>query len=175
MAIQLNKREQYGVGAAGIVIVIFLILNIMVFPLVDKKERLTRSLSAQKSALEEMTKLRQQYKAITQNTRLTKSRIGKRERNFTLFSFLDTLAGRSGIKTNIVYMKPSTSTPKNSPYRMSLVELKLQSITLEQLVSYLHGVESSGKMLTVKRISISKSDKTKELINSILLVETVML
>ncbi len=175
MAIQLNKREQYGVGAAGIAIVIFIILKIMVFPLFDKKERLTRSLSAQTRALEEIIGLQQEYEQITQNARFTKSRIGKRKRGFTLFSFLDGLAGRSGVKQNIVYMKPSTSTSKNTPYKMSLVELKLQSITIEQLVAYLHGVESSGKMLTVKRISISKSDKAKERINSILLVETVML
>jgi general secretion pathway protein M len=90
-----------------------------------------------------------------------------------LFSFLDRLAGESGIKDQISYMKPSKTVQKNSPYKISRVEMKLDAITLEQLTNYLHGVETSKNMVDIKKISISKKDKKQGLLTAVLQVETV--
>lgn len=175
IALKLNKREKYGVIAAIFFILGFIVLKLVIFPFMEKKDLLKRSISSQSKALDEMVTLRSEYEAISREARLTKQRLKKRKKDFSLFSFLDSLAGKTGLKEEIVYMKPSTSAPKNSQYSFSLVEMKLAGITINELVSYLHGVENSGKMLTIKRISISKSDKKKELINSILQVETINL
>ncbi len=172
IALKLNKREKYGVIAAIACITLFLVLKLIIFPFMEKKEQLSRSVATQSRVLEKMINLRSEYESIKREAGLTKQHLQKRKKNFSLFSFLDSLAGKTGIKKNIVYMKPSTSAPKNSPYSFSLVEMKLAGITIDELVSYLYGVENSGKMLTIKRISISKSDKRKELINSVLQVET---
>jgi general secretion pathway protein M len=53
------------------------------------------------------------------------------------------------------------------------VEMKLDGITLKQLTTYLHGVETSKNMVDVKRISISKKDKKQRLLTAVLQVETV--
>ena len=44
---------------------------------------------------------------------------------------------------------------------------------LEQLTTYLYGVETSKKMVIVKKVSISKKEKKQGLINVVLQVETV--
>ena len=44
-----------------------------------------------------------------------------RTSGFTLFSFLDTLAGQAGLKDRIAYMKPSTSILEDSPFKLSIV------------------------------------------------------
>ena len=92
-----------------------------------------------------------------------------------MYAFLNTLAGQTGIKDRISYMKPTTSAEKDSPYKISRVEMKLEDITLEQLTAYLYGVETSKNMVDVKKLSISKKDKTQGLITAVLQVETVEL
>ena len=69
-------------------------------------------------------------------------------------------------------MKPSTTTQKNNPLKVSKVEMKLQAVTLKQLATYLHRVETSENMVSVKRLSISKTSKQEKFINVVLQVET---
>jgi general secretion pathway protein M len=89
-----------------------------------------------------------------------------------LFSFLDRVAGQTRLKDRIAYMKPSTATPKNSPFKISTVEMKLQAITLEQLVAYLYKVETSENAVHIKRISLVKAGKNKSLITAIMEIES---
>ena len=70
-------------------------------------------------------------------------------------------------------MKPSKKAQKNSPYKISRVEMKLEAISLEQLTNYLYGVETSPNMVDITKISISKKDKKQGLLTAVLQVETV--
>jgi general secretion pathway protein M len=81
--------------------------------------------------------------------------------------------GEAGIKDKITYMKPSSSVLKNSPYKTSIVEMKLQSVTLAELADYLYRVETSENFVSVKRISISKLGKQEASVNAVLQVETL--
>jgi len=119
-----------------------------------------------------MTALQSEYNTIKKRTELSKSNFAKRDTGFTLFSFLDKLTGKAGIKNHVTYMKPSTSVQKNSPFKISQVEMKLQGLTLQQLTSYLHMVETSKNMVNIKRLSISKTGKLENLIDAVLQVET---
>ena len=69
-------------------------------------------------------------------------------------------------------MKPSTSVRKNSPYKISKVEIKLKGLTLQQLTSYLHMVETSKNIVRIKKLSISKTGKQEGFIDAVLQVET---
>jgi general secretion pathway protein M len=85
---------------------------------------------------------------------------------------MNQLAVQTGIKDRVTYMKPSPGIKKNGGYRISRVEIKLDAMTLDQLVTYLHGVETSENMVDVKKLSITKKDKTKGLISIVMQVET---
>jgi len=69
--------------------------------------------------------------------------------------------------------RKSKTAQKDSPYKISRVEMKLDEITLEQLVTYLHGVETSDNMVDVNKLSITKKDKKVQLISVVMQVETV--
>ena len=170
---KLNKREKYSVYAATVIICIFVLIKFIVFPVIDKRERVTRAIQVKTKILEEMTALKSQYNAISNRADLSKSRFAKREKNFTLFSLIDSLAGKAAIKDHIVYMKPSTSLAKNSNYNISSVEIKVQNITLNELISYLYMVETSNNIVFIKRLSISKAGGQEDLINAVLKVETI--
>ncbi len=173
LPINLQRREKVIVTAAGIVAALLIVLQLVIFPIIDRGDRLRKQIRKQTAALAEMHDLKREYETLTRFTRDMEHQLRQRPRNFTLFSFTDRLAGQSGIKQNIVYMKPSTSNLKNSPYALSMVEIKLTSLTMLQLTTFLHGIEDPSKIVWIKRLSITKDEKNEGLIDSVVQVETL--
>ena len=157
----LNRRERYGVMLAAGVIVIFLIAVFIVEPFLSRSANMKTNLQARADMLADMQRMQSEYNSLTQQAKVSTSRFQHRPKGFTLYSFMDRLAGESGIKDRISYMKPSKTVQKDSPYKISRVEMKLDAITLEQLTNYLYGVETSPNMVEIKKISISKRTKSR--------------
>ena len=170
---KLNRREKYVIYAAGCVIGLLILVHFVVTPFFESRKQMQRSLRTKKGELEEMRRLQAEHAALQGKLQVSKIRFSKREKGFTLYSFLNQLAGQTGIKDRISYMKPTKTIQKNSNYKLSRVEMKLDNITLEQLAKYLYRVETSKNMVMVKKVSISKKDKKQGLINVILQVETM--
>ena len=160
------------VVSAGVFIAVFLVCRLVVFPVIDKRERLQRALASGSHDLAQIESLAVEYKRIQQQSSAARVQMAARKKGFTLFSFLEKMAGATSLKDRIAYMKPSDSAPKNSPFKISTVEMKLQSITLEQLVDYLYRIETSDNAVQVKRISIVKTKKTKGFITATMEIES---
>ena len=169
----MNKRERHAIMLAAAVIGIFLIVTFIVEPFLSKRDQLKKSLHDKAVMLEQMRQLQSEYGTLTQKAEVSKALFSRRQKGIKLFSFLDQLAGEAGVKDHISYMKPSTKVQKNSPYKISRVEMKLDAITLKQLTTYLYGVETSKNMVDIQRISISKKDNKQKLLSAVLQVETV--
>ena len=171
--LNLKPREKLAVTIAGIVLLVFLVFQLVIFPTLDRRERLEAKIKSNTLALQEIRELKASYEALTRKSRDMDNRLKRRPKDFTLFSFIDKLAGKTGIKNNIEYMKPSTANLKNSSYTLSLVEMKISALTMEQLTFFLNGVEDDASMVWIKRISIQKGEKNAGLINATLQVETI--
>ena len=170
---KLNKRERYIILGAICILAILGVMQFIVTPFFEKKDRMKANLNSRQDMLTEMQQWQTEFKALKKNTQISESRFSRRSKGFKLFSFMDQLAGQAGIKDRITYMKPTKGVQKNGGYRISRVEMKLDAITLDQLVTYLHGVETSENMVDVKKLSITKKDKNQELISVVMQVETL--
>jgi general secretion pathway protein M len=168
-----TKREKYAIYALSGAAVLFILIQFIIFPTIDKRKRLKRTLQVKENFLSEMINLRSEYDTVEKKTNLAKASFENREKDFTLFSFLDGLTGKARIKEYVTYMKPSTTVQKNNSYKISQVEMKFKGLTLEQLTTYLHMVETSKNMVNVKRLSISKTGKQEGFVDAVLQVETV--
>ena len=62
---QLNQREQWAVAVAGTALVVFVLLQFLVLPLVDRRARLEKGLVARAQAVTEMRAMQDQYRALT--------------------------------------------------------------------------------------------------------------
>lgn len=153
---KLTKRERYYVSAGVALVALFIIFQFVLSPFLEAKGEIKRSVQANGKTLKELVSLSSEYGSLKEGSEDIKKRLALMSKDFTLFSFLEKQAGRSGVKPNIKYMKPSTSTDKGS-YKESSVEMKLENITLKQLVEYLHLVESSENLVRIKRISVNQS------------------
>jgi general secretion pathway protein M len=172
---KLNKRERYAIMIGSGVLSIFLIAQFIIEPLFSKTEQKKKNLQTKSVMLEQMRQWQAEYDSLTQKVTLSQSRFRNRQKGFTLYAFLNRLAGEAGIKDRITNMKPTKKVQKNSPYKLSRVEMKLDAITLEQLTNYLYKVETSKNMVDINKISITKKDKKQGLITAVLQVETVEL
>lgn len=168
----LNPRERYVLLFGGAAVFIFLLVQLVILPIAGKQKTLARSLVEKQLVLNEMMTLQGEYNAIRQQASRASSRFRSRQPGFTLFSFLDTLAGKAGVKGNIVYMKPSTASKGENGQELSVVEMKLDAVGLESLVGYLHMIETSPNMVFVKRLSITRQSKTTGGVDVLMQVET---
>ncbi|MCK9274981.1 MAG: type II secretion system protein GspM [Syntrophales bacterium] len=154
--LKLNKRERYSLIAGISAVTIFIIVQFAIFPFLDSRDQIKRSIAQNKKVLKEISLLAEEYRLIKADSGQMKKMLLQRPSDFTLFSFLEQEAGNAGIKPNITYMKPSDSKIEG-PYRESSVEMKLENVTLNQLTEYLHRVESPSDLVAVKRISVKQS------------------
>jgi len=172
MNLNLNQREKIAISGAGVFLIVFIMVQWLIVPVFEKRDELKSRLESKKSILVDMKILRSEYLAMQGKVESSRQNLNNRQPGFTLFSFLDQLAGDTGLKDHIEYMKPSSAVKEDSGLKISRVELKLQEITLKDLTSYLFKVESSANMLIVKRLSITKTGKDSGLISAVLQVET---
>jgi hypothetical protein len=173
MAIQMNKREKYAVGAAGALIIMVLFYQFLISPVFGAKERKKKLIAEKTAQLEEMAALKSEYMALMARSNSFKQMAGGKDANFTLFSFLEKLAVTTGVKDNISYMKPSKSVQKDTQVTLSLVEIKLQDVDMKKLMGFLYQVETSQNNVFVRGISLYKTGKEPPLLTAVLQIETV--
>lgn len=168
----LQAREKIILLAVGALLAVFLILQVAVFPIMDHRTRLKARLTSQTLALAEIQTLKAEKEDLARISQRSEIQLKKRSKGFNLFSFLESLAARSGIK-QIESMKPSSSNLKNSPYTLTRVDMKINGLSMEQLVAFIHGIETSNQMVWIKGISITRNEKKESVINALLHVETI--
>jgi general secretion pathway protein M len=168
---KLAKREKYIVSLGVCALAIFLLFQLLIFPFFETRERAKRGVGAREKALKEIIKLSAEYQSYNRGSQGIQQVLSQREKGFTLFSFLERAAGESQVKDRIKYMKPSVS-QGTGPYKESVVELKLEEITLKQLVNYLYRIESPENVISVKRISIKENKKETGYLDAVLQVLT---
>jgi general secretion pathway protein M len=168
---KLARREKYFVFVAVFAIGVFLILEFLVFPSFEARKRVRRGVEAKEDALREIIRLGSEYQSYRRGSQDVRQTLSRRKGGFTLFSFLEKAAGDAGVKTYIKYMKPSTSTGPGS-YKESLVEMKLEAISLTQLLDYLYKIEAPENLVNIKRISIKETKGKSGYLDTILQVMT---
>jgi len=169
---KLSDREKIALGTGICFVAIFILLQAVVFPFVDARERFERRLASYTENLNEIKELRKRYLELQLRADMSQTQFDRRQRGFTLFSFLDKLAGQVDIKKRITYMKPSSTKQKDTPYSLSQVEMKLNGLTMEQITGFLYRIETSHNMIHVRRLSLSKKEEKEGLLDVLLQVET---
>ncbi len=169
---RISRREKLVIAGGTIVLLTAGVIQLGIAPLFERRARLRQAVAAKESQLSEMQRMRAEVQEIRGQAQRTEQRFARREKGFTLFGFLDQLAGQTQVKERVTTMRPSKIEQKNSPLKLSRVEMKLEGVTLEQLTRFLVGVETSRYETVVSKLSVSRRDKTDGLLDAVLQVET---
>jgi general secretion pathway protein M len=168
---RLARRERRVLWGGIIFICCFLIFQGVVSPYLDARTKLERSLQQTQNDLLEMKILQSQYGEIKQRQGEIARLIGRRDAGFSLFSFLEQQADTVRVKNRVTYMKPSTI-DLDEGLQESAVEMKIERITLRQLIDFLDRVESLEKVVLVKRLAVQKNKKDSNVLDVVATIVT---
>ncbi len=160
----LQPRERLFVGGAGAALVLVLFFMLVIDPLFKRSAELDRQIVTARRQLTELRTMQQDYRRQKSVVDSINSQL-KNQQNFAIFSRLEELAGQTGIRNNILYMKPTVSTP-SEVYNEESVEIKMEGVTLAQLVRYLHQVENSPQLLKIKRLETKPRFDNRQLLTA---------
>lgn len=168
---RLEKREKYILLFGVFFVLGFIVLQAMVLPYVEARQTMTRSLSRNESELVDIQLLRQEYLELKSRQGDIEKRLTKRTPGFSLFSFLEEQASATKVKSSVTYMKP-TANEIDEGFNESIVEMKMERVTLDQLVAFLVKIESEEKIVSIQRISIQENGQEEGLLDTVLSIKT---
>jgi general secretion pathway protein M len=94
-----------------------------------------------------------------------------RKQDFTLFAFLEGLAGRDGIKGQIEFMRPSVKS-LGDMHQEEQVEMRLKAVSLDRLIPYLYHIEAAPEQVLIRRLTIRPQQRDKSQLEVNLVVVT---
>lgn len=166
----LGTRERLFVLGAAVAILLALLFTLVVDPLMAHSARLDRRIVKAQRDLQELHTLQRKYREQKRVLDSINERLNRQKR-FSIISRLEGLAGNSNLRSNILYMKPIASVPSEA-YEEEAVEIKMEGVTLEQLIRYLHQVENSPQFLKIKRLYIKPRFDNRQVLTAIFRVST---
>ncbi len=170
LKINLSQREQrvlIGLGA----FIVLMILYFSVDSVVQKYDKLESKIAKKREEVENLTRLREQYMEAHKQLADIKAKLDKMEKGFSVLSFIEDLANKQNIRENIGSVKPK-KIPLNDDYDESIVELKMDNVSLSELVDFIYKIENSGHLLKVKRLRIKTRYDNRDLLNVTMQVTT---
>jgi type II secretory pathway component PulM len=162
---KLDKKQRYLVAGTAVFVLIALLLETVVFPFGEAKEKLTKAIQANQNKLAEMIKLDNEFNLQEARLAEIKRAMSARSADFTLFSHLEKKATQANVKRNIKYMN-SSSGAQSASFEESLIDMKLDKITIKQLTDFLYFAESPADLVKIKKIVINKMKESPEYLSA---------
>ena len=152
----LSDRERILVSIVGGLFVVLVIYFGIIQASLGLRSDAQQRLAQAEQQLKVMSRLRGEIDDVNDRLTSVEQRIQVGTRG-NLRTTLESLAQASRVK--VESMEPQ-ATPSNDRYRETKVEVELKEVTLQQAVSYLHQIESSEQVLSVKSLRMrTRKDK----------------
>jgi len=171
--IRLSTRDKHILLVVGLGLALGLVVWGGVLPFLEAKGRLQKGVAARRAAIPEMLQLETTYQAAHQAGSEIEQRLASQPKGFSLFPFLEAKSSEAGVAAKIKYMKPMTGSSPGAGLSESLVEMKLEGVSLEQLLGYLGKIELPEQLISIKRISIQQDGKAEALLDVVVQVASV--
>ncbi len=157
----LNPREKTVVISGSVVLLLLFVWFALLQPYFDVMNTLDRKISAHRQNL---GKVEQMADQITQ-LRLQLADVGTQNKgDRPLFSQVESLAEKTGVREQLLSMRPQPATTQGT-FRQQLVEIRLDKITLLQLVKLLHAVEYRSGGVQVKSMRVTPRFEDRSLLD----------
>jgi len=154
MISQLNQRERIFVTVGGIALALALLYLAVLMPYRGALTRLDKQITARSQQLQEVKSLRAQYLAMQQQILQVEMRV-KNSENFSALTFIENLVERTAGRENLVSMRPQSPMTQNE-FTIDSVEVKLEKLSLRQVLELLWGVESATTPMQVRNLYLKQ-------------------
>jgi general secretion pathway protein M len=165
---QLSRRERVTVSVAALAVLATLLYAGAVAPYRRAVQRLDAKIAAQERQLGEMAALQQRYQQLQRRVGEAERRLAKTA-DFSLFAYVEGLAGQMISRENLVSMRPQPATVRED-LREEAVEVRLEKVRLDQLVRLLHAIDSNEALLTVKSLKVKTRFDNRTQLDAVLTI-----
>jgi len=169
--IPLGTREKLILIASCSGVLLFIIVYFYLLPAIGNMKNLAKTIPKRQEDLIQLLKLRDEFFELRHKMAQINKAIHKRGPNFELLTFLEELAKKCNIDDKIVSMRPLNH-PSILPNEMT-VEIDIDGLVTEELTKYLYEIESSEKLLYIKKTDIRSNFRREKFLNVSLHVSTL--
>ena len=148
----LSTREKLMVFAGAVCCVITLGYFAMIQPYNEAIEQLDSKIASRAKQLQHVQQLQQQYQRIQTQINSLENRQQTTD-NFSLFSFIESHVTRIARRENLTAMRPLPATSHDKMTEQS-VEIKLEKVSLGQMMQLLQTIDSAPAALQVKTLQL---------------------
>lgn len=166
---KLDTKQRYLVVACAVFVLLALVLEFAVFPFWDATTKMKKSVTVNSTKLAEMAAIDAEFAVQDAKISRIKHAIASRRTDFTLFSYLEKKAVSANVKGAIKQMN-SLQGARSASFEETLIDMKLEKITIKQLEDFLYQIESPAELIKIKRITINKMKESPDYISAQLLI-----
>ncbi len=153
---KLEPRERILVQIAGGLIGIFLIYNLIYVPIVDLSSGLQDKITQRQNDLIEVRQLAGTYAQLKANLAAAEKRTVPTGRDFSLFSVVEASMTKTVGRDKIGSITPGSDRKLTDGFIEYSVQLKLDNLSLSQVVDALYGINSLPMPIGVSNIRIQR-------------------
>ena len=164
--IRLAPREKLLVLSLAVFVAVWLLYVLAVNPALDRIETLDRIISEKQQELEEIRAISKEYIFLNKNLSNLRTRDDSERDTLELLPFLESLINECGIAKNVETMKRQVL-PMDSNYSEIIVEVRLESLSIGQLVDFLGKIESSQAGTKTKSLYVKRNVTNENLLDSV--------
>lgn len=157
------------IAASAVIVALLILLAAVLIPYREGVRMAESRIASQQLQLEEVRRLRIEHRRLQQALAAAERRFEATTRGFSLFSFVEEVTNRTGVRENLVSMRPQP-TQLHGGFKEESVEIRLERVQLEQLVRLLHAMEAADVLLNMKSMRVKPRFDNRLQLDTILLV-----
>jgi len=164
--LKLEARDKKTLIIGGSVAAVIVLYAFVLSPFLTDLSRKRDLIPKKERDLVEMKKLRDEYREVQKELLVAQEAASKRG---PLLTEIENLTKRANLNSKLVSLKPQSGV-QSEAFKESIVEVKLDSITLYDIVNYVYLLEKDG--LRIKRLNFKPRYDNPKLLNTTLLVSS---
>ena len=155
------ERERLLLSVLGASLLVTVVFFALVSPVLSARSAAAERVENSEKDLEVMVRLRREFGEINARLASVEQRIRDNKDRRNTLTLLESLASAAAVKIDSMEAR---SSPDNDNYRETRVEVSLKNVTLTQIVSLLHNIESSPRQFSVKGLRIKNRPDKNDLL-----------
>ncbi|MHC4460886.1 MAG: hypothetical protein ACYS6W_01130 [Planctomycetota bacterium] len=164
--IRLTRREKLLAIALAIFVGGLVLFTFAVKPTIERTETLHRVISEKQDELQKLRAGSSEYIFLCDSLDNLRAKVASQKKGFELLPFLESIIQEHDLATKVATMKQQ-ELQLGPSHSETIVEVRLENLTLKQLVDFLRKVESSKVLARTKSLYIKKNLTNTEMLDSV--------
>lgn len=170
---RLTQREKILALTSAVFIIVWALSVFVVKPAITRAETLNRVIFEKKDELEKLYIKSKEYVLLRDGLDDLHKKVAQQQ-EFKLLPCLESLIQQHNLDKKVATMKQYTL-PLEQDYQEIIVEIKLENLTLNQLINFMWKAESLNVLTKVRTLHVKRNPSNENLLDGTVEIHTIKL